>query len=180
MKKKALVSKLGLALLVGLILAMPSAEALARDGSWGGRAGVGRGGSGGNRHETVVVSRRIYDYREGRFFWPSFFGFGLFVAQPPMGAVVTYLPAGHRTLIVSGNTYFYDRDVYYRSCPTGYVVVPGPSGNFNGEQIIINVPNSRGTYTPVILVRQGNGFVGPQGEYYGSVNIDQLKALYGR
>jgi len=50
-----------------------------------------------------------------------------------------------------------------------------------GEQITINVPNSNGSYTPVTLVKYGNGYIGPQGEYYpGNPTVEQLKALYGK
>jgi hypothetical protein len=44
----------------------------------------------------------------------------------------------------------------------------------------VNVPNSKNGFTPVKLVKQGNGYIGPQGEFYpGHPTVDQLKALYG-
>ncbi len=47
--------------------------------------------------------------------------------------------------------------------------------------VTINVPNSNGSYTPVTLVKQGDGYVGPQGEYYPNhPTVEQLKVLYGK
>lgn len=41
--------------------------------------------------------------------------------------VITTLPTGYRTRTVSGTTYYYTRNTYYRSYPSGgYVVVPRP------------------------------------------------------
>ena len=44
----------------------------------------------------------------------------------------------------------------------------------------INIPNSKGGFTPVRLVKHNNGYIGPQGEFYaGHPTVEQLKALYG-
>lgn len=41
--------------------------------------------------------------------------------------VITTLPSGYRTRTYSGTTYYYTRNTYYRSYPSGgYVVVPRP------------------------------------------------------
>jgi hypothetical protein len=56
-----------------------------------------------------------------------------------------------------------------------------PSTTYAGDTVTVNVPNSNGGYTSVILKRSGNGFVGPQGEYYDQVpTTAQLQAMYGR
>ena len=60
-------------------------------------------------------------------------------------------------------------------------VVQGPTETYSGDTVTVNVPNSSGGYTAVVLKRSGNGFVGPQGEYYSQVpTTDQLQAMYGR
>ena len=47
--------------------------------------------------------------------------------------------------------------------------------------VVINIPNSNGSYTPVTLWKSFDGYVGPQGEYYtGRPTVEQLKVLYGR
>jgi hypothetical protein len=140
---------------------------------------------GRGRREVVVVGHRRYHYDDGRFYKPSWFGFQIAIRVPPIGATVTYIPAGHRTIIFGGVTYYYYDNVYYKPCPSGYIVVPAPvvvaPQNLAGETVTINVPNSNGSYTPVILVKRGNGYVGPQGEYYpGNPTVEQLRALYGK
>ena len=49
------------------------------------------------------------------------------------------------------------------------------------ESFTINIPNNHGGYTTVNLKRSGNGFVGPQGEYYPEFpRIKQLQEKYGK
>jgi hypothetical protein len=49
------------------------------------------------------------------------------------------------------------------------------------KEFTVNVPNDHGGYTTVLIKRSGNGFVGPQGEYYPEFpKISQLKLMYGK
>ncbi|MGE5197208.1 MAG: DUF6515 family protein [Deltaproteobacteria bacterium] len=161
------------------MLLITSTEAFA----WGWERSIPR------RHESFRARGRTYYYDHDRFYLP-FFNLGFFIVAPPIGAVVSILPAGHRTIVVGGLNYYYYDNVYYRPCPTGYIVVPRPVMNSNvavvptpesyGQTVTINIPNSNGSYTAVTLTRRGNGYVGPQGEYYsGRPTVDQLRALYG-
>jgi len=44
----------------------------------------------------------------------------------------------------------------------------------------VNIPNGRGGYTAIVIRRSGNGFIGPQGEYYPEFpRVFQLKIIYG-
>jgi hypothetical protein len=46
--------------------------------------------------------------------------------------------------------------------------------------ITINIQNSNGSFTPVILLQIGSQWVGPKGEYYnGLPSVGQLRPLYG-
>ena len=46
---------------------------------------------------------------------------------------------------------------------------------------IINIPDSKGGYTPITLTKHNDGYTGPQGEYYpGNPTVEQLKVLYGK
>ncbi len=55
------------------------------------------------------------------------------------------------------------------------------TANNNGESFTVNIPNSSGGYTPVVLRRSGTGFVGPQGEFYTEFpQIEQLKVMYAK
>jgi len=98
---------------------------------------------------------------------------------------VKVLPAGRKTVIVEGVTYYCYGNVYFTSYSSGYVVVerpfkletPGPEK----ESLTINIPNVNGSYTPVRLLKQKDGYLGPQGEYYpGHPTVEQLRVLYGR
>jgi hypothetical protein len=54
--------------------------------------------------------------------------------------------------------------------------IPGPGV----DTFIINVPNQAGGYTPVLIKKWGNGYLGPQGElYYPFPEVAQLKDIYG-
>jgi hypothetical protein len=56
-----------------------------------------------------------------------------------------------------------------------------PSTTYSGDTVTVNVPNSNGGYTAVELKRSGNGYVGPQGEYYDQIPATvQLQAMYGK
>ena len=45
----------------------------------------------------------------------------------------------------------------------------------------VNVPNKNGGYTAVLIKKSGNGYVGPQGEFYASFpTVSQLKVMYGK
>jgi len=170
-----------------LILGLSWSEALASNGR------EVRFRSLPTRHKVFIVRGERYHYYGGRFYRPWFLGFT--VVLPPIGAIVTTLPFGHRTIIVAGAPYYYYDGAYYRPYHSGYIIVPAPVVNSNavattvvvqpqassGNTVFINVPNSNGSYTPVMLVKQKDGYLGPQGEYYpGNPTVDELKALYGK
>lgn len=139
--------------------------------------------------------RGHYYYHGGRWHDSNWF-WGLFGAGLAIGAIVSTLPPRYETVYVRGVPYYYYDNVYYRPSAGGYIVVPAPvtttvvtvpnttviqAPALPGQTVVINVPNSRGGYTPVTLVKQSNGYIGPQGEYYeGSPTVDQLRALYGK
>ena len=161
-----------------LVLAVFSSDAFA----WG----------GGGRHY----------YRGGRWYRHGWLGFDIAVSALAVGALIDSLPPRCTTVVVGSVPYYYYDNSYYRPYPYGgYVVVPPPIAApvVVAEQapvyaapvaqpqtqipgtLTINIPNSRGTYTAVTLKRSGNGFVGPQGEYYAdNPTVEQLKVLYGK
>ena len=58
---------------------------------------------------------------------------------------------------------------------------PAASAANAGDSFTVNIPNSKGGYTAVTLRRSGNGFTGPQGEYYPEFpRVDQLKVMYAK
>ena len=124
-------------------------------------------------------------YRDNRWFERGWFGFGFVVSALAIVALIESLPPRHTTIVVEGTPYYHDDRYYYRQLPQGgYVVVPEPvivqSQPGIPETSTVNIPNSRGGYTSVTLRRSGNGFVGPQGEYYPIFpSVEQLRTMYG-
>lgn len=180
---------------LSITLAVVSKNAFAydRDRHWGGR------------HEITEFRGERFHYHEGRFYRPSLFGLSFDLVFPPVGAVVSYLPYGRRTIIIGGVVYYEYDNVYYQHCPTGYVVVqepvvtreyiapsvvyaPAPAVSMPAqppvgerETVTVNVPRASGGSIAITLVRYPNGFVGPKGEFYDTLpTAEQLKALYGK
>ncbi len=60
-------------------------------------------------------------------------------------------------------------------------VIPAAPANGNTDVVVINVPNTDGTYTPVRLIKRYKGYEGPQGEFYAEhPTVEQLRVLYGK
>lgn len=193
MFKNNLSKKLLLAVVISLMLGAIFTQAFADD----------RGGHRGGRREVTVYRGHRYDYHEGRFYRPSFFGFSFNWVIPPIGARVTYLPYGHRTIYIGGARYYEYDNVYYQPYSNrGYIVVPRPVVRYEyispnvvyvpatvpaqsqvgeRETVTINVPTHSGGSTAITLLRTSDGFVGPQGEFYTSLpTAEQLRVRYGK
>ena len=69
---------------------------------------------------------------------------------------------------------------------TPVVVVPAPvvvvaTSVVHNRSVTVKITNNNGTVSEVMLVRKGNDYVGPQGEYYDIMpTTEQLSALYGK
>jgi hypothetical protein len=154
-----------------LILTLFSPSVFARGGDRGGDRGHDRG--------------RSHYYHDGRWYEHGWFGFGFAVSALTIGALIEALPPRHTTVVVDNTPYYHDDTYYYRQLPEGnYVVVAPPVVVQPQYQAIdvstVNIPNSRGGYTSVTLRRSGNGYIGPQGEYYPNYpSVEQLRMMYG-
>jgi hypothetical protein len=142
-------------------------------------------------------------------FYRPYWGVNFSYITPSVGAIVAYMPAEYTTVVVNGIKYYYCDGYYFRSCPSGYVVVPAPTVSSappaaSAEQaktdasgaseqpaaqetpssdggVTINIPNAGGGFTSVKLVKVKDGYKGPQGEFYpGHPTVDELRALYGK
>lgn len=177
MLKQVLKFRIVLVTLLMLTLFCPGAFARGDD----------RGGDRGNNRIDYRGYNRgdRYYYRDGGWYKPGWFGFGVLVSALAIGALIDALPPQHTTVVVQGTPYYYGDNHYYRQASNGgYVVVAPPvlvqPTVQTQEMVTINIPNSRGGYTPVLLRRAGYGYLGPQGEYYSeSPTVNQLRALYG-
>jgi len=180
MLKQGLRSIAVVIIILAMAFTLPCSDAFAEHR--GGRRGWGDGG----RHYYSGSSW----YRHG---W---FGFDIAVSALTIGALIDSLPPRYSTVVVGSEPYYYYGNYYYRPYPYGgYVVVPPPvlsqpvmvTPQFVQPQLqtrdllTINIPNTRGAYTPVTLKKAGTGYVGPQGEYYSdNPTVEQLKILYGK
>jgi hypothetical protein len=78
------------------------------------------------------IANQQYYYDEGVYYQPS--NSGYIAVPPPIGAVVSYLPAGYETVIGGdGNTYYYYGGAFYISEGGFFRVVPAPVGAIVNE-----------------------------------------------
>ncbi|MDD5618155.1 MAG: hypothetical protein PHG69_03595 [Candidatus Omnitrophica bacterium] len=156
--------------------------------------GDGYGSHGGRSHGGHGNWDWGYHHPRGYHWYNGYWWLGdAIVAGLVIGATLSSLPPNYKTVYVKGARYYYDGVYYYQPAPLGYVVVADPTTTplkvvpstqpqtESSGIITINVPNSKGGYTPVRLTKYKDGYLGPQGEYYpGSPTVEQLKALYGQ
>ena len=106
MKKQIQKNKLLVVIVFLLAFSLSYSNAFA----WGGR-------DGGHGH---------YYYRGGHWYGGGWF-WGGFATGLALGTIVTTLPPYYGTVYVSGAPYYYYDSVYYRPCPSGYIIVPAPA-----------------------------------------------------
>ncbi len=64
---------------------------------------------------------------------------------------------------------------------TAPVTITSAPGNVSFDTVTVNLPNSSGGYTTLYIKRYGNGFIGPQGEFYPNFPTSaQLMLMYGK
>jgi len=112
----------------------------------------------------------------------------------------TVVSSSYQPVLVNGTTYYLNNGTYYVYTQYGYQAVATPAGVTapvviqptavvaasnvvsNAEDAFtVNVPNNKGGYTAVLLKKSGNGFIGPQGEFYSEFpKVSQLQVMYGK
>jgi len=153
---------------------------------------------------TIWAGGVRYFYYDGLYYIRE--GYDYVLVNPPVGAYVNVIPPDFQPVSINGRIYYTDSGVYYiLTQHHGYKVVEQPVVYAQPEQVIVtqpqqvvvsqpapvavesqdsfpvNVPNNSGGYTAVVVKRSGNGYVGPQGEFYASFpSVSQLKAMYGK
>ena len=195
------VLRFGLAMILCLTLISYPSGAYAHGGGHGGHGGGhgwGHGGRGWGWGGWGWYGDPYWDWY-GYPYWGGFSP-GYFIGS----AVAT----GYQLVNVNGVLYYYANGYYYQQDPYGnYVIVNPPtipqqpvvvnpelaptsvtapisspqSQPQTQDTVTVNIPNDSGGYTPVTLKRLGNGFIGPQGEYYEEFpKVKQLKVMYGK
>jgi len=76
---------------------------------------------------------------------------------------------------------YIDGPLVLTKAPSTPALAPVPNLSITQTQeYTVNIPNTRGWYNTVVIKRSGDGFVGPQGEYYPEFpKIFQLQMKYG-
>lgn len=159
---------------------------------------------------TIWVGGIRYYYYEGIYYSYVGHG-DYVIVNPPEGAYVSVIPREFQPVIINGVTYYTDNGVYYVYTRHGYrvvsrpvvevvqppqvvvtqpaqvvvaqpaAVVVAPPVPVAQDAFTVNVPNASGGYTAVVLKKSGNGYLGPQGEFYAEFpKVNQLKAMYGK
>lgn len=113
---------------------------------------------------TMVIGGVSYYYYDGSYYTPSGDNM-VVVTPPPVSPDVTVTPPPAPTAQAA-----------IKEQPQAEPKVIAQPGD-----TVVNVPNSDGGFTSVILTRHYKGYVGPNGEYYADRPTSaQLKALYGK
>jgi hypothetical protein len=197
LKNKTFGLKQGVIIGLSLIMLLFATDASA----WGGHRGGYRGGYWGGYYHG-------YGYYGAGPCWPYWYGFtpciGTFVGYLPYGYTTVIVDGA--PYYYYGGYYFSPYGNGYMIVPQPEPAAPatsqdqksgitgqGASSSAANTQTLpmqpksasndtttINVPNSKGGFTPVRLTKYKNGYIGPQGEFYtGHPTVDALKALYG-
>lgn len=136
-------------------------------------------------HVSIVLGNLRFYYNDGVFYKRGQRDY--VVVEPPRGAIIYRLPTGHGRVVINDVDYYTYNGVYYKRCPRGYEVVSAPRtivveaeppATAPGE-VLVNIANNQGGYTSVLIKKSGQGFVGPQGEFYQTFpEVSQLKLMY--
>ena len=155
----------------------------------------------------VIVSGVEYYYANGSFY--RRFGDAYLVAPAPIGAIVRTIPRDYKPIVIDGITYYIVHGSVYMQTTNGYQVMPQkpfmiekaadeqknmvsvplqvalssqqPAVVDTKESFTVNIPNFKGGYTPVSIKKSGDGFIGPQGEYYQEFpKVEELKTKYAK
>ena len=141
-------------------------------------------------HEVVVVNGYSYYCSDNVYYqrYPN----GYVVAPPPAQTVYVQAPPVVQTVVLPAPAA--PQPIYVQALPAPPVAQPVappapaapqpavvPATPATGEYSLY-IPNSDGTtYTAVVVRKKGNGYAGPQGEYYPEFpRVEQLKAMYGK
>ena len=206
-RRKNFIGRLTLLVLVGIILFFNCLPAWAEKPHYRRNRQYPYHGRLVSLPETVIRSLfhagREYYYYQGYFYRKHTRGY--VVVAAPFGILVPNLPHGYKKVVVDGKRFYYYNGVFFIKEVGGYQVVPDPLYpsvplprevtvfkdapvlDPAGETTLqtaghytVHIPNANGTFTAVTLSRLGEGFIGPQGEFYESFpEIELLQFMYG-
>jgi len=152
----------------------------------------------GHDHSYIGVNFGVWpgSYYYGGPYYPYYADPYYAPAYYPGTVVVA--SSNYQPVVVNGVTYYVNNGVYYIYTQYGYqavatpaavsapviqtsAVTAAPATISSDDSFTINIPSSKGGYTSVVLKKSGNGFIGPQGEFYSEFpKVSQLQAMYGK
>jgi hypothetical protein len=119
-------------------------------------------------YETVIINGKTYYFAGGYYFSPYSRGY-VIVPEPVSAAPATTQAKGSETKAQASSPAVADK-----------APVATQPESTSHDTTTINIPNSKGGFTPVVLVKHKDGYLGPQGEFYaGNPTVNELKVLYG-
>jgi len=140
----------------------------------------------------ISVGGKKYHYRDGIFYHKKHRHYRAVPA--PIGAYIARLPHDYQLFYIDGVPHYTYNDVYYRHTLDGYEVINKPyskrvmkakvtnkhRNSRSEDSITLNIRNKKGEYISVTVKPSGDGYVGPQDEYYDEFpKIDHLRLIYG-
>ncbi|MBP9853760.1 MAG: hypothetical protein KBD53_02700 [Candidatus Omnitrophica bacterium] len=162
-----------------------------------GRHGGGHGGWHGGGHG------RHWNHHNHNWIGFNYYNPGPYYPYYP-GRVYS-IPRAAKFVWYGGERYYYYGGLYYQPSPDGayYTIVDDPyqrpqvtnttinniyqgssqaandTTAADGSEFDVNFPNSKGEMVTVKIKKSGNGYVGPQGEFYPEFpKVAQLKEMY--
>ena len=142
-----------------------------------------------SHHEHTYIGLDFSLWPDSYYYNPSYY---------PSDDTVLVSPPIYQPVDVNGITYYLNNGTYYVYNGFGYQAVAPPVTVVqqpvtvvqppisapdveSSDSFTINIPNDKGSYTAVIIKRSGNGYTGPQGEFYPEFpKVSQLKVMYGK
>jgi len=116
-------------LILGLSLSLFYSGAYAQEHGNGENRGENRRDNGAQVTRDTPREGRggSHYYRNGRWYTHGWFGWETPVSVLPAGVMVDSVPQTYTVVVVSGNTYYYGDNTYFRQLPQGgYAVVSVP------------------------------------------------------
>ena len=165
---------------------------------WHGHGG-GHGGGHWHGHGYGYVGINL-DVWPGPYYDPyyyPYYPYYPYYGGPYYPGYAVISPSSYQPVVVDGATYYVNNGAYYVYTQYGYQAVATPVGatvpavqtatvastasTGTEDSFVINIPNNKGGYTAVVLKKSGNGFTGPQGEFYSEFpKVSQLQMMYGK
>jgi len=117
-------------------------------------------------YEPVVINGATYYLNNGQYF--IYNGYGYQAVNPP---TVIQEPAVVEAPVV----------VEQSTVATPAAEAPEAPEAPEADSVTINIPNDKGGFTAVTLKKSGNGYLGPQGEFYSDFpKVSVLQVVYGK